>query len=189
MLLEFSVRLVMILLPLLALTACDRQSEGEGQDLAIGSEIAKVDTSKKGQEMPAIPFLGPDGGPATLTKFRGKPLLVNLWATWCAPCIAEMPALDELAAREQGRLQVIVVSQDMAGQRVVDAHFAKYKYKLLQPYLDKDNVLPLALKTETLPTTIFYDAAGNEQWRVFGAMDWRGEQAKKLLAGKSDITG
>lgn len=174
-------RLVMILLPLLALTACDRQSGEKGQDLPIGTEAAKVDMSRRGEDMPAMPFLGPDGGPATLTKFRGKPLLVNLWATWCAPCLAEMPALDALAEREKGRLQVIVVSQDMAGRRVVDAHFEKYKYKMLEPYLDKDNVLPLALKTETLPTTILYDAGGRERWRVFGAMDWKGAAAKKLL--------
>jgi thiol-disulfide isomerase/thioredoxin len=181
MLLEFSVRLVMILLPLIALTACDRQSGDKGQDFPIKAEAAKVDQSKRGTEMPAMPFLGPDGGPATLTKFRGKPLLVNLWATWCAPCIAEMPALDALAVREKGRLQVIVVSQDMAGRRVVDPYFAKAKFTMLQPYLDKDNVLPLALKTETMPTTLFYDAAGNEQWRVFGAMDWKGAKAKDLI--------
>ena len=174
-------RLVMILLPLLALTACDRQSGGEGQDFPIGAETGKVDTSKRGQEMPAMPFLGPDGGPATLTKFRGKPLLVNLWATWCAPCIAEMPTLDKLAEREKDRLQVIVVSQDMAGKHAVDPFFVKAKFKMLKPYLDKQNVLPLALKTETMPTTIFYDARGNERWRVFGALDWHGAAARKLL--------
>lgn len=174
-------RLVMILLPLLALTACDRQSDEKGQDFPIGIEAGKVDASKRGQEMPAMPFLGPDGGPATLTKFRGKPLLVNLWATWCVPCVAEMPTLDKLAESKKDRLQVIVVSQDMAGKRAVDPFFAKAKFRMLQPYLDKENVLPLALKTEIMPTTIFYDARGNEQWRVFGALDWHGKEARKLL--------
>lgn len=174
-------RLVMILLPLLALNACDRQSDEKGQDFPIGAETGKVDTSKKGEDMPAMPFLGPDGGPATLTKFRGKPLLVNLWATWCAPCIAEMPTLDKLAVREKGKLQVIVVSQDMAGKRAVDPYFAKSKFKMLEPYLDKDNVLPLALKSETLPVTLLYDAEGKELWRVVGAMNWEGASARKLL--------
>ncbi|MGE0776142.1 MAG: TlpA family protein disulfide reductase [Sphingomonadaceae bacterium] len=174
-------RLVMILLPLLALSACDRQSGDKGQDFPIGAETGKVDMSNKGQDMPAVPFLGPDGGPATLTGFRGKPLLVNLWATWCAPCIAEMPALDKLAVAEKDRLQVIVVSQDMAGKRAVDPYFAKAKFSMLQPYLDKENMLALALKTETLPITLLYDADGKEQWRVVGAMDWHGESARKLL--------
>jgi len=108
-------------------------------------------------------------------------LLVNLWATWCAPCIAEMPTLDKLAVAEKDRLQVIVVSQDMAGKRAVDPYFAKAKFSMLKPYLDKENVLALALKTETLPITLLYDADGKEQWRVVGAMDWHGESAKRLL--------
>lgn len=140
-----------------------------------------VDRSHQGAEAPAMPFVGPDGGPAALSQFRGKPLLVNLWATWCAPCIAEMPALDALAAREKDRFQLIVVSQDMGGKHVVDPYFAKAGFKMLQPYLDKENVLMFALKSETLPTTIFYDAAGKEKWRIVGAMDWNGDKAKALL--------
>jgi thiol-disulfide isomerase/thioredoxin len=181
MLLEFSVRLLMILLPMLALTACDKQSADKEQAQPIGPESGKVDTSYKGQDAPAKPFIGPEGGPATLTKFRGKPLLVNLWATWCAPCVAEMPTLDALAASEKDRLQLIVVSQDMGGKKDVDPFFAKAKFKMLQPYLDKDNVLPLALKSQTLPTTVFFDAEGKEQWRVVGAMDWHGKKARDLL--------
>lgn len=174
-------RSLMVLLPLLALTACDRQSGDQGQAVAIDDEGSKIDMSHKGVEAPAMPFLGPDGGPATLTKFRGKPFLVNLWATWCAPCIAEMPALDKLAAREKDRLQVIVVSQDMQGKKVVDPYFAKAKFVMLQPYLDKENVLPLALKSETLPTTLLYDAQGKELWRIYGAYDWNGAAASKML--------
>jgi len=181
MLLEFSVRSLMMLLPLLGLIACDRQSQGKGQDFPIGFEAGKIDQSHKGEDMPAMPFVGPDGGPATLTKFRGKPLLVNLWATWCAPCVAEMPTLDALAEKHKGQLQVIAVSQDMMGRKVVDPFFAKHKFKMLQPYLDKDNALPLALKSQTLPTTIFYDSKGKEQWRVSGGMDWAGQGATELV--------
>ena len=136
-----------------------------------------------------MPFVGPDGGPATLAQFRGKPLLVNLWATWCAPCVAEMPTLDALALREQERLTLIVVSQDMAGKREVDPYFAKARFANLQPYLDKQNVLMEALKTDTLPTTVFYDAKGKEQWRVIGAMDWQGERAKTLIEGALNPPG
>jgi thiol-disulfide isomerase/thioredoxin len=181
MLLEFSVRSLMVLLPLLVLTACDRQSADKGQAVPIGDEAGKVDTSHKGEDAPAMPFLGPDGGPATLTKFRGKPLLVNLWATWCAPCLEEMPSLDKLAVQEKNRLQLIVVSQDMGGKKAVDPYFAKAKFKSLQPYLDKENVLPLALKGETLPITLFYDASGKEQWRISGAMNWQGTRAQSLI--------
>ena len=166
--------------------ACDKPKPGQPQADATpsaesGPQAGLVDVSKKGMDAPAKPFLGPEGGPATLATFRGKPLMVNLWATWCAPCVAEMPTLDALAGEEKGRLNLIVVSQDLAGKKEVDPFFAKNKFQNLQPYLDKENVLMEALKTETLPTTIFFDAKGKEQWRVVGAMDWRGERAKKLI--------
>lgn len=189
-------RSLMVLLPLLTLAACDRQSDrpeqaqGASEAPASGDAKApgmgKVDVSKRGTPAPAMPFTGPDGAPATLSAFRGKPLLVNLWATWCAPCVAEMPTLDRLAAREKDRIQLIVVSQDMAGKRVVDPYFAKARFTMLKPYLDKENVLMLALGSETLPTTVFYDADGKEQWRVIGAMEWDGERAKTLIEGALD---
>jgi thiol-disulfide isomerase/thioredoxin len=115
--------------------------------------------------------------------------MVNLWATWCAPCIAEMPTLDKLAVREKDRFRLIVVSQDLAGKREVDPFFAKAKFAALEPYLDKQNVLMTAIGTETLPTTIFYDAKGKEQWRVMGAMDWQGERAKTLIYGALEPKG
>lgn len=173
-------RSLMVVL-LLMLAACDRQSAQQEQ--AQGAPVApdKIDFSHKGDAAPAMPFLGPDGGPATLATFRGKPLMVNLWATWCAPCVSEMPALDRLAAREKERLQLVAISQDMAGRRAVDPFFTQAKLTTLKPYLDKENVLMLALRSETLPLTIFYDADGKEQWRVVGAFDWESPAARKLI--------
>lgn len=175
-------RLLIVLILALGLAACDTEKSPSPQADA-NAVIGRVDISHAGQEAPAIPFEGPEGGPATLAAFRGKPLIVNLWATWCAPCVKEMPTLDALAEREKDRLQLIVVSMDMAGRRDVDPFFAKAKFRTLKPYIDKQNVLMEALKTDTLPTTIFYDAKGREQWRVMGAMDWTGERAKTLIDG------
>lgn len=176
-------RPLIALLLVCALAACDREKPPQPQAEGAKEPIGRVDITRRGSDMPAIPFVGPDGGPATLTSFRGKPLMVNLWATWCAPCIAEMPTLDKLAVREKERFHLIVVSQDLAGKREVDPFFAKAKFAALEPYLDKQNVLMTAIGTETLPTTIFYDAKGKEQWRVMGAMDWEGERARTLIEG------
>jgi len=176
-------RPLIALLLVCALAACDREKPTQPQAEGAKEPIGRVDITRRGSDMPAIPFVAPDGGPATLTSFRGKPLMVNLWATWCAPCIAEMPTLDKLAVREKERFHLIVVSQDLAGKREVDPFFAKAKFVALKPYLDKQNVLMTALGTETLPTTIFYDAKGKEQWRVMGAMDWEGERARTLIEG------
>jgi thiol-disulfide isomerase/thioredoxin len=193
--LEFSLRPLIVLLLALAVAGCDRGKPETPQPAAntvsaadpanpapeVPAAAGKVDRSHAGTAMPAIPFTGPDGAPATLTQFRGKPLLVNLWATWCAPCIAEMPTLDALAAREKDRVRVMVVSQDLAGKRAVDPSFAKQKFAALVPYLDKQNVLMEALKADTLPVTVFYGADGKEKWRVVGGMDWTGADAKGLI--------
>lgn len=187
-------RPLIVLLLALAVAGCDRgkpetpqpaantlSSAEPGNSPPEAPKGGKVDRSHAGAAMPAIPFTGPDGGPATLTRFRGKPLLVNLWATWCAPCLAEMPMLDALAAREKGRMQLMVVSQDLAGKRAVDPYFAKQKFTTLIPYLDKQNVLMEAVKVDTLPVTILYGADGKEKWRVTGGMDWTGAEAKALI--------
>lgn len=177
-------RLLIVLGLILSLAACDKQSPQAPQAGALDKEaVGVVDVTHAGQSAPAVPFLGPTDAPATLATFRGKPLLVNLWATWCAPCVREMPMLDELARREKDRFRTIVVSQDMEGRPVVSAFFAKEKFHTLEPYLDKDGVLPLALGAQNLPTTIFYDAKGKELWRVTGAMDWTSDKAKKLIDG------
>src|SRR3546814_15452940 len=78
--------------------------------------------------------------PVTLAAFRGKPLIVNLWATWCAPCLTEMPSLDRLAGQLGGKAQLIVLSVDLEGRKAVTPYFQKMEFRHLQPYLDKDNV-------------------------------------------------
>ena len=121
------------------------------------------------------------GGYEVTSANRGKPLLVNLWATWCAPCVAEMPTLDTLAAKSGERMTVIAVAQDLQGGKVVDPWFKKAGLSALQPYLDPENGL-LDAANSALPTSIFYDAEGRELWRVVGAIDWQGDEAKALLA-------
>jgi thiol-disulfide isomerase/thioredoxin len=185
------VRLVMTpLLGLALLTGgCDKQSPAPTQGNAAEGAAADspeptgtLDISHRGEAMPATPFEGPKGEKLTLAAFKGKPLLVNLWATWCGPCVAEMPTLDALADREKARLQVMVISQDSKGRELVDPWWAQRSFKLLKPYLDKDSAMLMAFKSDVLPTTVMYDADGKEVWRVVGAMDWDGPRANTLMA-------
>ena len=175
--------------------ACDRQSAPapQGSETAQTAEpkesIGRVDISKAGSAAPAAGFLGPQDQPATLAQFRGKPLMVNLWATWCGPCVREMPTLDALAGREKERFRLIAISQDMEGRRAVVPYFTRAKFTELEPFLDEKNELMLALNVDTLPTTILYDADGKELWRVTGAMDWSGERARTLIDGALNPPG
>jgi thiol-disulfide isomerase/thioredoxin len=140
-----------------------------------------LDRSQAGSAAPATAFEDADGAPATLADFRGKPVLLNLWATWCAPCVAEMPTLDRLAAREAGRMHVLTISQDLDGRSKVEAFFAKQGYRNLETWLDPQMALMTDLKADTLPTTILYDSQGREVWRMVGMEDWESGRAALLL--------
>lgn len=173
-------RFVIAALLTLALAGCDKGKQDQPQ----GRAIAKVDRSPAGQDAPATPFLDPKDQPVTLAAFRGKPLVVNLWATWCAPCLTEMPSLDRLAARlarEGGKTQFIALSVDIEGRKVVTPFFQENKFTHLQPYLDKENVIPLAVKAAGLPVTLIYDAEGREVLRVNGPLEWDGAEGKALI--------
>lgn len=176
-----------------SVAGCDREKAGGGQagqdqaNVSAGQTKALkqfehlLDRSHKGKPAPTVAFRGPDDAPATLADFRGRPLLVNLWATWCAPCVAEMPTLDALATNSGDRMHVVAVAQDLQGAVIVDPWFQKARLKALQPYLDPENSL-LDAYNAALPTSVLYDAEGREVWRIVGAIDWQGAKATALLA-------
>jgi thiol-disulfide isomerase/thioredoxin len=179
---------LLLLMPLF-LVACgpaaeEKRSSPDQPSWAGPKEPAptgRLDRSSAGSAAPATSFEDPDGEPASLADFGGKPLLVNLWATWCAPCIAEMPTLDALAAREKDRLRVVTISQDLDGRAKVEAFFARQGYRNLETWLDPQMALMEGLKVDILPTTILYDAEGREIWRMTGMEDWESGRAALLL--------
>lgn len=132
--------------------------------------------------MPDFAFATPSGTKATLATFSGKPLLVNLWATFCGPCITEMPQLDALSATyASDHLKVITISQDSAGADKVSAFFDKHHFKSLEPWLDPENAFGFHYATGLLPTSVLYSADGREIARVTGAMDWESKEARELI--------
>jgi thiol-disulfide isomerase/thioredoxin len=174
--------LVCLAAPMIA--GCDRQKPEEPQAPAAAQEAKGVDRSHQGEPAPATRFKDPDGGEFDLTKFRGTPILVNLWASWCAPCIRELPTLQRLeqAQADEGKLGVIAVSQDMAPQGSVEAFLAERDLGRFAAFHDEQMKLTDALKIQVMPTTILYDAHGKEVWRYVGDLDWSGGEAARLLA-------
>ena len=182
-----------IVCALFVLAACGRQEPGKQQAEPAQSAEAPgprlplkgVDRSHKGKPAPDAAFNGPDGGEMSIADFQGVPVLVNLWASWCAPCVKELPTLDKVAAahRDDGQLGVVAISQDSGPRASVAAFLDKLKVGDLGAYQDPKMALSAALGPDTvLPTTILYDAKGREVWRCVGDLDWTSPEAAKLLA-------
>ena len=108
--------------PAKAASSANRQRAGRAP--RRGGQVKGVDRSHKAKPAPDAAFKDPDGEDASLADFRGKPLLVNLWATWCAPCVKELPTLDRLSRSNGGALRVLAISQDMGPHPSVEAFLA-----------------------------------------------------------------
>jgi thiol-disulfide isomerase/thioredoxin len=178
-------RFLLILCALGALIGCrqnpQRPATETNQAQAEAGPVKGVDRSHKGKPFPDAEFLDEEDQPLTSASFRGEPTLVNLWATWCAPCVKELPTLEKLSKQSKSALTVATISQDMAPRASVEAFLEDHKLDI-PLYRDPKMAISGALGAEVLPTTILYDADGKEVWRYVGDLDWTGAEAAKLLA-------
>lgn len=189
--------LIALLLIGVLLGACDKQSARQEQDnaatngAATSGEVAPsvssdtkyiVDRSKAGSELPDYLFRDAEGKELSLARFKGNPILVNLWATWCAPCVAEMPQLDRIAASHTNSgLQVLPISQDIMEADKVLGFFNAKGFRHIQPWLDADNAFGFGYGGGVLPLSVLYSREGKEVARVVGAPDWESAEAQALL--------
>ena len=150
---------------LLALSAAAAAAE---ERIKLGEFIAVTPP----QPAPEVGFTDVDGKPASLADFRGKPAVVNLWATWCRPCLREMPSLERLQAKFDGRLTVAAVSEDRGGAKLVGSFVAAHGLQGLKIYLDPKSDVGHAFGVRGLPTTIIIDAEGRVVGRVEGPAEW-----------------
>lgn len=180
-------RALILFMGLLALPGCDRQSGGGSQadrpgspeSAAPATPRAGLDRSQAGKPAPDVSFRDGQGDETSLAEFMGKPVLVNLWATWCAPCVKELPTLARLADR-QDRVEVLALSQDMRDPQEVAAFLAERSIDL-PPLQDNRMEMSSAVGATILPTTLLYGSDGREIWRYTGDLDWTGAEAAKLL--------
>jgi thiol-disulfide isomerase/thioredoxin len=178
-------RLLLIACAAFAVGSCQKASQpsADRSTAAAPGEVKGVDRTHKGTAAPAATFNDPDGKPTSLEAFAGKPTLVNLWASWCAPCVKELPTLDRLAQAQGGKLNVVAISQDMdAPHASVVAFLNAHRISTLKSYQDPKMALSGALDAEVLPTSVLYDSSGHEVWRYVGDQDWTNADASRLLA-------
>ena len=181
-----AMRSIMLLCALAALAGCGpaaRQDDNTAVTQEAGP-VKGVDRTHKGTPAPDSAFNDPDGEATTLADFEGKPVLVNLWASWCAPCVKELPTLDRLQAErgKEGAFKVLAISQDMGSHASVEAFLKAHKISQLEAYQDPKMALSGALGAQVLPVSILFDARGQEVWRYVGDLDWASPEAARLLA-------
>ena len=123
--------------------------------------------------MPNVAFEDGQGQKRSLADFRGKVVLLNIWATWCGPCREEMPTLDRLQSQLGGAdFEVVALSIDRGGQSVVKSFFDEINVQRLAIYVDATAEAGSKLAILGVPTTLLLDRAGNEIGRVTGPAKW-----------------
>ncbi len=154
----------------------------------LGTVSARAETNIAGllvdetpQRLPLIVFYDQDGKQYQLRDFRGKLLVVNLWASWCVPCITEMPSLSRLQ-RQMGAqgLQVITISQDR-DERILPGFFQRLRIDNLPLYIDTLNRIPKTWNVPGLPASYIVNAQGQAVARIFGSTQWDSPEMIQFL--------
>ncbi len=148
------------------------------------------------KDQPAVPdlkFKDKDDAERSITEWQGRVVLINLWATWCAPCRKEMPSLDRLQSRLGGDdFEVVAVSIDRKGLKASGAFLEEIGASNLGLYVDKSGKVARDLKSFGLPASVLIGRKGEELGRLIGPAEWDSEEAVALLeaaiAGKFSTT-
>lgn len=132
-----------------------------------------------------VAFSDGDGAALTLADFRGHGVVLNLWATWCGPCVEEMPALNRLqAAVAEDGIRVVTVSSDREGMAKVAPFLEKHGLDRLDPYLDPNGAFTRSLPGRGLPRTYILNAEGDVVARYIGPAEW---DAPELVAAVREL--
>lgn len=131
---------------------------------------------------PDAVFTAVDGSSHQLSEFKGRGMVVNMWATWCAPCVAEMPSLEALSkALAPHDIAVLPLSSDRGGADVVQAWYKAHGITGLPVLLDPKGAMARAFNARGIPTTVLIDTSGRVVARLEGAADWSAPAAQALI--------
>ncbi len=171
---------VALLYVLFAATSKPEPSGGLGR-FATGA-MARLQVLEDAPPMPAAVLRDAQGAETSLRTFAGQVLVVNLWATWCAPCMEEMPTLGALQRRFEGRLRVVPVSVDSeADLEKAERELARLSSGSLPFLSDTSRGVLFDLRAPGMPLTVIYGPDGRELARLAGGADWGGDDAAALV--------
>ncbi len=157
--------------------------------LAATERTANFALHDEARPAPEIAFIDGEARTRTLADFRGQAVLMNLWATWCAPCRKEMPALDRLQAALGGPdFEVVALSLDRAGVEPVRRFYRETGVKEIAIYLDASGKALRDLKVTGLPTTLLIDREGRELGRLIGPAEWDAPEMVAFLRARIGLS-
>ncbi len=149
--------------------------------LATGA-MAKLAATDPPRPAPTAAFEGPDGRPITLAAYKGQVVAVNLWATWCAPCVKEMPTLARLQAAYAGKpVRIVPVSIDRGSDLAKAKAFIARHPPLKFHHAELDWTFKLDPPAQGFPTTIIFDRQGRERARLTGDAEWTSPEAHAVI--------
>ncbi|OUR76172.1 hypothetical protein A9Q83_15285 [Alphaproteobacteria bacterium 46_93_T64] len=155
-------------------------------DLRVG-EMKNVVIRENPTPLPDFSFKDSEGKSHNISDFQGKVVLINFWATWCAPCRKEMPSIDRLQGEmASDDFTVLAIGQDLQGIEKVSKFLKALKIKHLAAYNDKTVKSGRAAGVFGLPATLLIDRKGNELARLVGPAEWDSEEAKTLIRAVID---
>ena len=155
---------------------------GPGANPLSKGEMAAFVFKRSPEPLPEFTFVDGTGTERSLKDWHGRVVLLNLWATWCAPCRKEMPALDRLQqVLGSDRFEVLALSVDRGGTEKSQKFLDQIEVKALKLYVDPTGRATSLLKAVGLPATLLIDAQGREIGRLTGPAEWDSEDAKRLI--------
>jgi len=170
-----------------------------GADTAVEDGAVTAERPRLGEFIPGSPpvpappisLVDLAGNTVSLSEFAGRLVLVNLWATWCEPCLREMPSLERMQSRLGDKITVLAISEDRGGSKTVEPFINKLGLKSFKIYLDPKSEAGRAFKVSGLPTSFLIDRVGRVLGRVEGAAEWDSpkllEVLKSVLGGEEVI--
>jgi thiol-disulfide isomerase/thioredoxin len=165
-----------------------------GAGTAVEDGVVSVERPRLGEFIPnSPPIPAPTisvvdlaGNTVSLSDFAGRLVLINLWATWCEPCLREMPSLERMQSRLGDKITVVAISEDRGGSKTVEPFINKLGLKSFKTYLDPKSDAGRAFKVAGLPTSFLIDREGRVLGRVEGAAEW---DSPKLLEVLKSVLG
>ena len=148
-------------------------------EAAPGAAVpAMVET---GQALPDVAMLGLNGADRRLSSYKGRPLLINVWASWCGPCRAEAASLERFAWSAAGQRYTVIGASTDDDRRAAE-RWLRQSNATLSHFIDRELVLESLLGASTLPLTVFVDEQGRVLGRVRGAREWDSAASAQLVA-------